>query len=115
VDVVFNHVGQATFDRDLQVLARGGRLLVCGATSGRQVQFDLRVLFGKNLKVFGSRLGRRDSLKEILQGFAQGLYTPVLDRVYPLVETADAHRHMENRQNFGKIIIKVPSSSESCC
>lgn len=108
VDVVFNHVGQVTFEMDLQVLTRGGRLVVCGATSGRQAQFDLRVLFGKNLKIFGSRLGRRESLREILQGFEQGLYTPVLDRIFPLAETADAHRRMEERRNFGKIVIEIP-------
>ncbi|HMZ26504.1 MAG TPA: zinc-binding dehydrogenase [Elusimicrobiota bacterium] len=107
VDLVVEHIGQATFEKSLQCLTKGGRLLTCGATSGRQVQFDLRQLFGRNLTVRGSRMGRRDGLGAVLEGVRKGVLKPVVDWVFPLEDAASAHRRMEERLNFGKIVLSI--------
>ncbi len=107
VDLVVEHIGQTTFEKSLQCLAKDGRLLTCGATSGRQVQFDLRTLFGRNLTVRGSRMGRRDGLTAVLEGVKTGSLKPVVDWVFPLEDAASAHRRMEERLNFGKIVLSI--------
>ncbi|HNG45849.1 MAG TPA: zinc-binding dehydrogenase, partial [Elusimicrobiota bacterium] len=74
---------------------------------GRQVQFDLRQLFGRNLTVRGSRMGRRDGLGAVLDGVRKGVLKPVVDWVFPLEDAASAHRRMEERLNFGKIVLSI--------
>lgn len=107
VDLVVDHIGQDTFEKSLGSLAKGGRLLTCGATSGRQIQFDLRALFGKNISVRGSRMGRKSGLNEVLAQVKAGRLKPVIDSVFPLRDAAAAQARMESRNNFGKIVLSV--------
>lgn len=105
VDVVFSHIGAATFDRNLRSLARGGRLVTCGATTGADVQLNLRYLFVKQLRIIGSYMGGRHELLEVVRNVRAGDYVPVVDRTFPLEEAADAHRYLADRKQFGKIVL----------
>jgi len=107
VDVVIEHVGQDTFPKSLQSLARGGRLVTCGATSGPDIEVDLRYVFARHLALLGSYMGGKHELAELLPFFDTGRLKPVVDRVFPLEEAADAHRRMENREQFGKIVLRI--------
>lgn len=108
VDVVFEHVGAVTWERSLRLLRKGGRLVTCGATTGYNVQTDLRLVFYKNLKILGNLMGSKAELVRITELMQQGLLKPVVDRVMPLEQAREAHAAMEQRQQFGKIVLKIP-------
>lgn len=105
VDVVVEHVGRATWDRSLKSMARGGRLVTCGATTGHEAELDLRVLFVRQLSLLGSYMGRKAELLRAAQFFFSGELHPVVDRTYPLAEAAEAHRRLEAGEQFGKIVL----------
>ncbi len=105
VDVVFEHTGQATWEKSIASLARGGRLVTCGATSGHEARTDLRALFAKNLSIHGSYMGRLAEFDEVLRHIAAGRLRPVIDRTLPLGEARAAHEAMERREQFGKIVL----------
>jgi len=105
VEVVFEHVGGPVFERAVGALARGGRLVTCGATAGGKVSFDLNLLFGRHLTLLGSWMGRRAELVEVLQFVRDGRLKPVVDSVMPLAEARSAHEYLEARQHFGKVVL----------
>ena len=107
VDVVVEHVGTATWDRSLRCLARGGRLVTCGATTGHDARIDLRFLFGRQLSLLGSYMGRKGELLRAAPFFVGGEFTPAIDRTFPLADAAEAHGRLEARQQFGKIVLVV--------
>ena len=107
VDVVVEHVGDATWARSMRSLARAGRLVTCGATTGPQVGFDLRPLFAKQLSVLGSYVGTKGELLQVSRFFFSGELQPVVDRIFPLAEAADAQRRLEASEHFGKIVLEV--------
>jgi NADPH:quinone reductase-like Zn-dependent oxidoreductase len=107
VDVVFEHVGGETFERSLRALARGGRLVTCGATTRAEVTVNLRLVFFKLLSILGSTMGSLAELHEIVKLVEQGRLHPVIDRVLPLAEVAEGHRLLEAREAFGKIVFSV--------
>jgi len=104
-DIVFEHVGEATWNSSLKSLRRGGRLVTCGATTGANVSINLRHLFIKNLSILGSTMGDRKAFSEVVKWLAQGKIKPVVDRLFSMSEVAKAHVHIENRQQFGKVIL----------
>jgi len=105
VDIVMEHVGEATFSGSLRCLAKGGRVVTCGATTGPKLTADLRHVFFKNLSILGSTMGSRGELHQIIELVARGQLAPVIDRVLPLESVADAHRAMTARAQFGKIVL----------
>lgn len=105
VDVVFEHVGAATWNHSLQSMAAGARLVTCGNTSGFDVKLDLRFLFSKQLSLLGSFMGSMGELHQVLKFVFSGELKPVMDRVYPLAEIRAAHQHLENKEQFGKVVI----------
>ncbi len=107
VDVVFEHVGTATWDRSVKSLARSGRLVTCGATTGHDAHIDLRVLFARQISLLGSYMGRKAELLRAAQFFFAGELRPVVDRTFPLAEAAAAHRRLESREQFGKLVLVV--------
>jgi len=107
VDVVFEHVGAATFEKSLQSLATMGRLVTCGATTGAEVKFDLRRLYVHHWSILGSYMGTRGELRSVVALVEQGKLRPVVDKVFPLAEAASAHAHLEKREQFGKVVLKV--------
>lgn len=106
VDVVFEHVGKATWDKSMASLAPGGRLITCGATTGYDVALDLRYLFSKQYTVMGSFMGSLAELHRVLRFVFNGELRPVVDRVYPLSEIRAAHERLEKGEQFGKIIVR---------
>ncbi len=105
VDVVFEHVGQATWEVSVKALTRGGRLVTCGATSGPQVSTDVRYVFGRALSVHGTWVGSKAELYELLPLVERGVLKPVVDRVFPLSEVREAHAYLEAGQHFGKVVL----------
>lgn len=105
VDVVVEHVGTATWDRSVRSLTRGGRLVTCGATTGHDARIDLRFLFSRQLSLLGSYMGRKGELLRAAEFLFSGELMPVVDQVYPLAEAAEAHRRLEARAGFGKIVL----------
>lgn len=105
VDIVFEHVGPATWQESIRSLKAGGTLVTCGATTGRSVDLDLRFLFSRNLSVLGSYMGTMSELNEVLGHVFAGRLKPVIDRTFPLQEARAAHEYMEKSQMFGKIVL----------
>ena len=105
VEVVFEHVGGRIFEQGVAALARNGRLVTCGATIGKEAQLDLNALFGRHLTLMGSWMGRRSELVEVLKFVRDGRLKPVVDSVMPLAEAAAAHRRIEAREHFGKVVL----------
>jgi len=104
-DVVVEHVGPATWDGSMRVLARNGRLVTCGGTTGPSVSIALPHLFIKNQSVLGSTMGPRSAFPAILEKIASGVYRPVVDRVMPMSKIREAHELLESRQILGKIVL----------
>ncbi len=109
VDLVVEHVGPATWSGSMRCLGRNGRLVTCGGTTGAKVGMLLPHLFIKNLSVLGSTMGPRSALPQIFQNIADGLYSPVVDRVLPLSQVATAHQLLEDKSVLGKVVL-VPDS-----
>ncbi len=105
VDVVFEHVGADTFERSLRSLAKGGRLVTCGATAGADVTVNLRLVFFKLLSILGSTMGSLAELHEVFRHVEAGRLRPVVDRVLPIERIAEAHQVLENREAFGKVVL----------
>ena len=108
VDIVFEHVGPDTWQKSLTSLARNGKLVTCGATSGTEARTDIRYIFSRQLSIMGSMMGTRSELLEVTKLMEIGKLKPVIDSVYPLKEACQAHEHIRDRRNFGKVIL-VPS------
>jgi len=107
VDVVIEHIGPEVWDSCLQSLARGGRLITCGATTGGDVKLNLRYVFSRQLTIRGSYLGTRAELVKAAELMGQGRLIPVIDRTFPLQEAKAAQEHMLSRKFFGKIVLTV--------
>jgi len=107
VDVVFEHVGTATWDESLASLAPSGRLVTCGATTGFDAKIDLRFLFSRQLSLLGSYMGTKAELHTVMKLVAAGRLKPVVDRVFPLAEAAAAHAYLESSSQFGKVVLRV--------
>jgi len=105
VDIVFEHVGAATWDESLKSLKTAGTLVTCGATTGPSVSIDLRQLFARQLRLLGSYMGTMGELHEVLGHVFAGRLKPVVDRVFPLTELRAAHEYLEKSQMFGKVIV----------
>ena len=105
VDIVFEHIGPATWEKSLKSLAKGGRLVTCGATTGPEVSIDIRYTFMKQHSILGSIMGTRKELLEITNLLGKGHLKPVIDSVFPLKEAATAQDRMVKRESFGKIIL----------
>jgi NADPH:quinone reductase-like Zn-dependent oxidoreductase len=105
VDVVFEHVGTATWAESIKSLKYGGTLVTCGATTGYDASLDLRVLFARQLSFHGSYMGEMGELDEVLKHVFAGRLKPVVDRTFPLNETRAAHEYLASGQQFGKVVV----------
>jgi NADPH:quinone reductase-like Zn-dependent oxidoreductase len=106
-NVVFDHIGQATWERSMRSMAPGGRLVNCGVTSGGKAEIDIRYMFVRQFSMMGSYMGSRGELLKVLTFFDDGRLKPVVDSVFPLREAALAQSRMEKSEHFGKIVLKV--------
>ncbi|MGH9450970.1 MAG: zinc-binding dehydrogenase [Terriglobia bacterium] len=105
VDVVFDHVGEAVWEDCFDSLATLGRFVTCGVTSGHHVRLNLQSLFGRQRALYGSFMGGKWELAEVLKHIARGTLKAVVDSAFPLAEAASAQTRMESRNFFGKILL----------
>lgn len=105
VDVVIEHVGGEVFAQSVRAVRAGGRIVTCGATAGFHPQIDLRHIFFRQVEVLGSTMGSKADLLTLLGHVEAGRLNPVVHEVLPLARAADAHRILEERRGFGKVVL----------
>lgn len=105
VDVVFEHIGPETWEKSVASLARGGRLVTCGATTGNESKVNIWSLFAKEQTLIGSYGGTRQDLADVLKLVARRQFLPVVDSTYPLERLGEAQQRLERRESFGKLIV----------
>ncbi|HEY9401084.1 MAG TPA: zinc-binding dehydrogenase [Pyrinomonadaceae bacterium] len=105
VEVVFEHTGAETWPGSISSLARDGRLVTCGATSGYDARTDLRQVFYRHLSLLGSFMGSKAELLDAMKFVERGQIRAVVDRTLPLAEARRAHELMEDRAQFGKLVL----------
>lgn len=110
-NVVFEHVGPATWQSSVRSLAWHGRLVTCGATTGAEATLNLRHLFFKGQSILGSTMGSKGDFITVLGHVTRGALQPVVDRVLPLSQAQEAHRLLEAREVFGKIVLSQESNA----
>jgi NADPH:quinone reductase-like Zn-dependent oxidoreductase len=107
VDIVFEHTGDATWPGSILSLKKGGRLVTCGATSGFDARTDLRHVFYRHLTILGSMMGSKADLLAAMKFIESGQIRAVVDRTLPLAEARKAHELMEDRAQFGKLVLLI--------
>jgi NADPH:quinone reductase-like Zn-dependent oxidoreductase len=107
VDVVLEHVGEATWQSSLQAARTGGRVVVCGATSGPNPPAALHRIWWKQLTIHGSTMGTREDFEGAYELVKSGRAKPVVDSVFPLEQARAAHERMEAGEQFGKIVLTI--------
>jgi NADPH:quinone reductase-like Zn-dependent oxidoreductase len=107
VDVVFEHTGAATWPGSIQCLKRDGRLVTCGATSGYDARTDLRQVFYRHLNLLGSMMGSKSELLDAMKFVERGQIRAVIDRTLPLPGARRAHELMQDRAQFGKLVLEI--------
>ena len=107
VDVVLEHTGAVTWPGSILSLKKGGRLVTCGATSGFDARTDLRHVFYRHLTILGSMMGSKADLLSAMKFIESGQIRAVVDRTLPLAEAQRAHELMEERAQFGKLVLMV--------
>ncbi len=108
VDVVFDSVGAPTLGRSLRAIARGGRVVVIGATAGPQVEIDVRTLFWRQGSIRGSTMASAHEFDAVLGHLAAGRLRPVVDKVFDFGEAEKAFRHFDAGGLFGKVVVRGP-------
>lgn len=107
VDVVFESVGEKTWQTSLALLRPHGRLVIAGSTSGEKGELNLSDLYVRQLTIIGARMGTKEEFEDILGLANEGKLRPIIDRIFPLQDAAQAHERMEQRQHIGKIVLMV--------
>lgn len=107
VDAIVNHVGAKTFEADVKLLVKGGRLVTCGATGGYEMKTDFRLVFFKSLSILGSTMGSLGEVHELARLIAHGKLRPTIDSTFPLEQAAAAHARLAERAVFGKVVLRV--------
>jgi NADPH:quinone reductase-like Zn-dependent oxidoreductase len=107
-DLVVEHVGEATWKTSLQVVRPGGRIVVCGATSGPNPPAGLHRIWWKQLTIYGSTMGTRDDFEGVYELVKSGRAKPVVDEIFPLAEARAAHERLEAGEQLGKIVLRIP-------
>lgn len=107
VDLVIDSVGAATFNRSLGVLKKGGRIVIFGATTDDNVDFNLRSFFYGQYQLFGSTMGSREELRDLLAHMEKYKMKPVVDQVFPLDGAQEAFGRLAKGEQFGKVILRI--------
>ncbi|AXA36061.1 Alcohol dehydrogenase [Candidatus Sumerlaea chitinivorans] len=113
VDVVIDPVGPAVWEDSLAILRRGGRLVNCAATTGMETKISVRTLYARQISLMGSYMGFRYELDKVVRLAECGRIRPIVDKTYRLEDARLAQERMENRENFGKIVLVMNSNFES--
>lgn len=105
VDIVVDHVGGENISQSIRALAKGGRVVTCGATAGPKLETDLRLVFFKSLSILGSTMGGHGDMRDVWRLICSGDLAPVVGEVLPLAQVAKGHTLLENRAVFGKVVL----------
>ncbi len=108
VDVVVEHIGEATWKTSLAVVRTEGRVVVCGATSGPNPPAELHRVWWKQLTIYGSTMGTREDFAGAYELVRSGRARPIVDTVFPLAEARAAHERLERAEQLGKIVLRIP-------
>jgi NADPH:quinone reductase-like Zn-dependent oxidoreductase len=111
VDVVFDSVGAALWKQNVRSLARLGRLVVYGATTGPEAELDLRQVFWKQIEIIGTTMSTQVEFRDVMELVFTGKLNPIVDQVLPLTSAREAHERLEAGKQFGKIVLE-PRLSE---
>jgi len=106
VDVVVDNVGRATINNSMKAVARGGRIVIIGNTSGPHADIDMRFIFGKQISLIGSTMGTHEDFRDVTTLLWNGKLRPVIDRVMPLSRGKEAYAILERGEQFGKIVLR---------
>lgn len=106
VDVVFEHVGPATFDESVRAVRPGGRIVFCGSTSGVKLELNMPRVFLRNVELLGSTMGTSLEFDQLLEAVAGGL-RPVVDSTFPFARVQDALSHLDRSEQFGKVVLEI--------
>lgn len=109
IDIAFDTVGSATWPLDFECVRKGGRIVLCGVTSGHTAEINLRTLYWKQVSIFGSTMGSLNNFKAMLEFVNTKKLKPVIDSVWPLEEMQSATRKIEEGRQFGKVVIQLKS------
>jgi len=105
--VVVDSVGEATWEGSLRALAKDGRLVTFGATSGPKPPTNVPLLFWRQLRIIGSTMGNHREFTEVMRLVWARQLRPVVYKTFPLEQAAEAQRTLEDRQHVGKIVLTV--------
>lgn len=108
VDVVVDCSGTATFAESLRLLRPGGRLVTCGATTGPKAEVDIRYIFWRQLEIIGSTMSNMAEFEEVTDLLFSGKLRVWVDRVFALEDAREAHRYLEGKKHFGKVVLRIP-------
>jgi NADPH:quinone reductase-like Zn-dependent oxidoreductase len=108
VEIVVEHVGEATWQTSLQAARPHGRIAVCGATTGPNPKAALHRIWWKQLTILGSTMGAKEDFEAAFELVKRGRAKPIVDSVFPLAETAAAHERLESGEQFGKVVLRIP-------
>ncbi len=109
VDIVIEHTGESTWADTLRAVRRGGKIVTCGATTGPHVKIDLRALFIKQQQIIGSTMGTRRDLIDLIALIERNKFKPIISKVFPFEQVAEAHRFLQEGKAFGKVVLKFAS------
>jgi len=109
VDVVVENVGEATWEKSIRVLAKGGRVVTCGGTTGPMLVTDVRRLFWGGYSILGSTMGNDAEYAAIVGELSAGRLRPVVDRVFPLAQVRDAYQYLDRAEQLGKVVVDLPA------
>ena len=105
VNVVFEHIGSATWKESIRLLTKGGRLVTCGATTGANVDINLAHLFMKQQSILGSTMSNISAFKKVMSKINQRKYQPIVDKIFAMKDIREAHNYIENRHQMGKVVL----------
>jgi NADPH:quinone reductase-like Zn-dependent oxidoreductase len=111
VDMVVDHIGPATWDDSLRSLAKGGRVVTCGATTGPMAETNINRVFWNQLEIIGSTMASLGEVSDVLSLVWDGTFEPRIRNTLPMSEIARAHEMLENREGFGKVVV-IPDSEQ---
>ena len=106
-DVIIDSIGGDIFNKALELVRPGGRIITYGATTGPASQFEIRRVFWKQLNVLGSTMGNAKEFQAVLDLYGRHHLRPVIDQIYSLSDAAAAHRRMEAAEQLGKIVLRI--------
>ncbi len=107
VDVVFESVGAKTWNTSLEILKNFGRIVIAGTTSGDIGTQDLSDIYVRQLSIFGARMGTKEDFEKVLGLVEKGKLRPIIDKVFPLKDAAEAQRRMVEGRHIGKIVLEA--------